>query len=238
MELFFRAQGGRDIFFISQAPSNVTEYHKQIYLVMGFSAGNFAPDTRNKGKLQATKKGSRTLKEQGRVSMLFCGQFSPSSSHVNLTADDVQAILHPNSNSPKGTATSPTQLVSALARTLEAEILDLMPDYLLGHRICWTLFRHVKDAVECDMLRWLGPKWITQGYQLPFTAGYIFRSLCGDAKLPPTRELLDKAAAAYKEVLYPDTEEEVHSEVGNKIKVLQATAALPKIEPDPAPPVW
>jgi len=83
------------------------------------------------------------------------------------------------------------------------------------------------------MLRWLGPEWITKEYQLPFAAGYIFRSLCGDATLSPTRELLGKAAAAYTEVLYPKTEAEAHSEVENKTKVLQATATLRKVEPEP-----
>jgi len=125
--------------------------------------------------------------------------------------------------------------VSALARALEAEIPPFMPDYLHGHRICWTFFRRVKDAIESDMLRWLGPEWITKEYQLPFAAGYILRSLCGDEKLPPTHDLLDKATASYKEALYPDndTGSEPRSEVCNKIKELQAIATLRKVEPEP-----
>ncbi|GAB1320995.1 hypothetical protein MFIFM68171_11205 [Madurella fahalii] len=38
MELFFDVQGGRDTFFIGKAPTDNTEYHRQICLVMGFSA--------------------------------------------------------------------------------------------------------------------------------------------------------------------------------------------------------
>src|SRR6478609_5617853 len=117
---------------------------------------------------------------------------------------------------------------------------QLMPDYLLGHRITWTLFRVVKDAIEEDMLRWLGPKWITDEHQLPFTAGYIFRSLCGDAKLAPTIKLLTKAAGAYWKVLCPDDEEggedrdmEPRREVTSRMEILLATAKLRVITADP-----
>jgi hypothetical protein len=244
MELFFNAQGGRDKFFIGQAPTNVEQYHKQLCMVMGFSAGNFAPDTRNKGKLRGTAKGPRTLQPQGRVSLLFVEHFMPGNSGYNLTADDVQAILSKSTEAvtkkqPDKTA-APVQLVAALARQLDSEIPALMPDYLLGHRITWTLFRAVKDAIEENMLRWLGPKWITAEYQLPFTAGYIFRSLCGDAKLAPTRELLNKAVGAYRKVLCPDGEEggkdrdrEPRREVTSRMEILLATAKLRVITADP-----
>ncbi|KAK0639892.1 hypothetical protein B0T16DRAFT_395535 [Cercophora newfieldiana] len=241
MELFFKSQGGRDTFFIGQAPSDATQYHKQICMVMGFSAGNFAPDTRNKGKLQETAEGPRTLKEQGQLSNLFKGQFSPGISSFDLGVDDVYNILYPRRAAAGKTkdgdqaAATPVHLVAALARSLEAEIPALMPDYFLGHRVCWTFFRAVKDAIE-NMLQWLGPKWITNEYQLPFAAGFIFRSLGGDAKLPPTRKLLGKAAEAYRKSLCPAESEnntEPRRVVTNKMEVLQATIRLRKVEADP-----
>ncbi|KAK1825997.1 hypothetical protein QBC39DRAFT_399430 [Podospora conica] len=243
MELFFNNQGGRDKFFIGQAPTNFEQYHRQLCMVMGFSAGNFTPDTRNKGKLRGTAKGPRALLPQGPVSLLFAEHFKPGGSGYNLTADDVQTILSKSTEAgakkQREKTASPVQLVAALARQLESEIPALMPDYLLGHRIAWTLFRAVRDAIQDDMLRWLGPKWITAEYQLPFTAGYIFRSLCGDGKIA-TRMLLEKAAGAYRKVLCPDAEEggadggrEPRREVTSRMEILLATAKLRVITADP-----
>ncbi|KAK4451020.1 hypothetical protein QBC34DRAFT_493496 [Podospora aff. communis PSN243] len=242
MELFFEAQGGRDTFFVGEAPKNAEDFHKQICLVMGFSATSFNPNTntRNKGKLQATKKGPRTLKDQGRVSLLFRNQFAPGSSNFNLTADDVDAILYPKrsgNKSKQNAVAAPVQLVAALAHALEEEIPALMPDYLQGHRICWTLFRNVRDAIQDRMQRWLGPDWITQEYQLPFAVGFIFRSLCGDQTLSATRELLEMAADAYRKTLCPedDADTDLRAAVKTKMDVLLATAKLRQVEADPTP---
>ncbi|KAK0622427.1 hypothetical protein B0T14DRAFT_563879 [Immersiella caudata] len=197
--------GGRDTSFIGQAPENAEDFHKQIYLVVGFSATNFTPNTRNNGKLQATKKGPRTLKQQGRVSMLFHGQFHPWSRSFNLTADDVEIILHPEGGGAKKPkqepVAAPVRPVAALARTRPAN-------------------------------------WTTHDYRCPFAAGYIFRSLCGDMTIRPTRELLEKAAGAYRKTLCPDEEEsgvEPRCVVKTKMEVLLAESKLRKVQSDPTP---
>ncbi|KAK4199186.1 hypothetical protein QBC40DRAFT_307683 [Triangularia verruculosa] len=213
MELFFKTQGGRDKFFIGKAPSSIDEYHKQFCLVMGFSAGNFAPNTRNKGKMKASAKGPRSLPERGRVSQVFKKSFQPNSSRINLNADHVNTILYPNEPaSPRGTVvSSPVQLIDLLAHALEAEIPELEPDYLLE-------------------------------YQLPFLVGYIFRSLIGDQGTtygrittpmrPPTTDLFLKAAQVYLDTLGGQDGELERTRIKNQIEQLHATSKMKKVIPD------
>lgn len=173
--------------------------------------------------------------------MMFRGKFHPGSRRINLTADDVHAILYPKRTAHKARdAVALAQLISALAQALEAEIPALMPDYLLGHRIAWTLLRDVKTAVEPDMPEWLGPEYIKTEYQLPFVVGYIMRSLSGDSRhnFVATRALLNKAAKVYLNSLGGGVEDnEPRSQVKNKIAMLEAATKMRKVEPDSPGPL-
>ncbi|KAK4671943.1 hypothetical protein QC764_610090 [Podospora pseudoanserina] len=200
MELFF------DRFFIGKAPSNIKEYHKQLCLVMGFSAGNFIPNTRNTGKMQATKKGPRSLVEQGRVNRVFRGRFRPDSSRINLNAEDVHPILYRDQKptGKNGVPGSPVHLIDFLAHAREAEIPPQEPDYFFGHRICWTLLRKLKTAIEGDMLKWLGP----------------------------STDLFHKAAQVYLDILKGEDGEVERAQVKNGIDVFYAMAKMRKVIPD------
>lgn len=100
----------------------------------------------------------------------------------STNAEDVHAILYRDQKptGKNGVPGSPVHLIDFLAHALEAEIPPQEPDYFLGHRICWTLLRKLKTAIEGDMLKWLGPRYIGKEYQLSFLGGYVFRSLIGD----------------------------------------------------------
>jgi hypothetical protein len=211
MELFYHLQGGRDKFFVGAAPTDAADYHRQLCMVMGFSATNFTsqPNKRNRGKLQKTAAGPRSLQQQKRVSMMWMVKWHPASTRVNLTAEDVQAILEVGESSSSraktkkkaSVTTTPVELITDLAHAIQKEIPEIAADYRSMHRTCWDLLRLVKDAVHGDMLGWTGPDYIEGEYQLPFVVGWIFRSVCGELgdgkKIPtmmPTMELLRKAA--------------------------------------------
>lgn len=216
MELFYHLQGGRDKFFVGAAPSDRADYHKQLCMMMGFSAANFTGEQanrRNKGRMTATKAGPRTLKQQGRVSMLWMFQLTAASPRLNFTAEDVQAIIErgaePASSSTKGKKSkdasrqvTPAELITDLAHALQKEVPEIAADYFSFHRTCWSLLRPVRRIVYSDIVKWVGPKFEGGEYQLPFVVGWIFRSVCGDAGggagsknpgIQPTMELLRKA---------------------------------------------
>ncbi|OIW25606.1 hypothetical protein CONLIGDRAFT_708227 [Coniochaeta ligniaria NRRL 30616] len=218
MELFYNLQGGRDKFFVGAAPADAADYHKQLCMVMGFSAAAFTGqrDKRNKGKMEATKAGPRSLKPQGRVSNMWLLKPTAASPRLNSTAEDVKAILEggrPANSSSRGNREdgkqlSPAEMITDLAHALHEEVAEIAADYFAMHRTCWSLLRLVRAAVYGDMVEWVGPKFDDGEYQLPFIVGWIFRSVCGDAgggagsKNPgimPTMELLQKAARTYNE---------------------------------------
>lgn len=137
---------------------------------------------------------------------------------------------------------SSVHLIDVLAHALEAEIPPQEPDYFLGHRICWTLLRKLKTAIEGDMLKWLGPRYIEKVYQLPFLVGYVFRSLIGDQgtihgnittsqRLPGT-DLFHKAAQVYLDIYGGENGEVERAQAKNGIDVFHAMAKMRKVIPD------
>ncbi|KAK3335184.1 hypothetical protein B0T19DRAFT_351766 [Cercophora scortea] len=199
MELMYRLQGGKDKFFSGQPPTDPSGYFRRICIFMGFSAGNWAPTRRNRGILVASKVGPRSLQRQGKVSMLFYGTFSPWSSRLNLTTEDVQNILKggrkktaPSTKRELETA-SPSELVDRLAVAINAEVPEITVDYFLMHRICWTLLRQLRAVLDEDMCNWIGRDWVAGDYHLPYVVGYIFREGAGEAGRAPSQLLLVKA---------------------------------------------
>ncbi|KAK3693360.1 hypothetical protein B0T22DRAFT_487077 [Podospora appendiculata] len=202
MELMYRMQGGKEKFFIGEPPTDPTGYFRPICMAMGFREGNWAPSRRNKGKLVASKTGSRALQQQGKVSMLFHCKMGPQSFDFSLAAEDVQNILI---EGKKKTAlpklgikwASPSELVRSLASTIDAEVPEITVDYFLMHRICWAQLRKLNSAVNQDMCNWIGPNWMDGDYQLPFVVGYIFREAAGEEGRAPSKSLLLKAVAEF-----------------------------------------
>lgn len=213
MELFYHLQGGRDKFFVGAAPADAADYHKQLCMVMGFSATNFtSANRRNRGKLQTNKAGPRHLNFQARVSILWTGKFRPNSARVNLAPEDVQAILEvgqaASKKRPGSRQVTPTELITDLALALQKEVPELAADYFAMHRTCWSFLRLVRESVHEDMLKWTGPNYQEGDYQLPHLVGWIFQSVCGDegegagSRNPgvmPTMGLLLKAARVFNE---------------------------------------
>ncbi|KAB5517513.1 hypothetical protein GE09DRAFT_1158060 [Coniochaeta sp. 2T2.1] len=214
MELFYQLQGGRDKFFVGEAPTDPADFHKQLCMMMGFSASNFtkaAAQKRNKGKMTATKAGPRSLNPQARVSSMWLLSLTAASPRLNFTPEDVQAILEGGKSSrQKDTTTeqvTAADLIRDLARALQKDVPEITADYFSFHRTCWSLLRDVRAAVYDDLLKWLGTKDFDGGeYQLPFIVAWIFRTVQGNAGpdggsgLPgimPTLGLLQKAARAY-----------------------------------------
>lgn len=206
MELFYRLQGGKDKFFVGAAPTERDNYHKQLCMMMGFSATSFIASTRNKTrKLVPTKAGPRSLMAQGKVSSMFHNQYRPSMEGIKLSVDDVQAILNKKSSSPQKTPqATPSQLIHQLALDIEAEIPETSVDYLAMHRQCWDFLRSIKTAVDPYFIRVAGPGWIERDHQLPFVVGYMFSTrldpLGGESKMT---EFLILASKVYKEVVAP-----------------------------------
>ncbi|KAJ4385144.1 hypothetical protein N0V85_008196 [Neurospora sp. IMI 360204] len=190
MELFYRLQGGKDKFFVGAAPTERENYHKQLCMMMGFSATSFIASTRNKTrKLVPTKAGPRSLVAQG----------------IKLSVDDVQAILNKKSLNPQKTPqATPSQLIHQLALDIEAEIPETSVDYLAMHRQCWDFLRSLEGAVDPYFSRVAGPGWIEREHQLPFVVGYIFSTVLdpvgGESKMT---EFLVLASKVYKEVVAP-----------------------------------
>ncbi|KAB5523134.1 hypothetical protein GE09DRAFT_1154078 [Coniochaeta sp. 2T2.1] len=214
MELFYQLQGGRDKFFVGEAPTDPADFDKQLCMMMGFSASNFtkaAAHKRNKGKMTATKAGPRSLNPQARVSSMWLLSLTAASPRLNFTPEDVQAILEGGKSSRRKDTTAEqvtaAKLIRDLACALQKEVPEITADYFSFHRTCWRLLRDVRAAVYDDLLRWLGTKDFDGGeYQLPFIVGWIFRTVQGNAGpdggsglrgIMPTLGLLQKAAKAY-----------------------------------------
>ncbi|EGZ77346.1 hypothetical protein NEUTE2DRAFT_162152 [Neurospora tetrasperma FGSC 2509] len=206
MDLFYRLQGGKDKFFVGAAPTERDSYHKQLCMMMGFSATSFIASTRNKTrKLVPTKAGPRSLVAQGKVSSMFHNQYRPSMEGIKLSVDDVQAILNKKSQNPQKTPqATPSQLIHQLALDIEAEISETSVDYLAMHRQCWDFLRSLEGAVDPYFRRVAGPGWIEREHQLPFVVGYIFSTVLdpvgGESKMT---EFLVLASKVYKEAVAP-----------------------------------
>lgn len=61
-----------------------------------------------------------------------------------------------------------------IANALHAEGLELTFDYLMLHRFCWRLLRHVNDKCKPSLLEMYGGGYLEKENQLPFVVGYIF----------------------------------------------------------------
>ncbi|KAL8685162.1 MAG: hypothetical protein Q9218_007938, partial [Villophora microphyllina] len=64
--------------------------------------------------------------------------------------------------------------LDTLANALHAEQLEVSIDYLLFHRQCWHLLRHVNAHCKPKLLEMFGAGYLDKENQLPFTVGYIF----------------------------------------------------------------
>lgn len=129
---------------------------------MGLSLTNFLESARKNGRVvKGNPKRARPLQTHSRVTHLFAEKFHPASGVINMTSDDVHTILYPKhpAHKPRNDV-APVHLISALAEALEAEPPNLVPDYLLGHRLCWTFLRNLNTVIQPLLFHHFGPAWM------------------------------------------------------------------------------
>lgn len=108
--------------------------------------------------------------------LLNPGTFVPSLSSIELRSAKKDG-LQKWSRSHKFT---PVQLLRALRQALLGEELELGWDYLRMHRMCWTFFRGLREALTPDLTKLYGKDFIGHERFLPCITFPIFQTASDD----------------------------------------------------------
>jgi hypothetical protein len=141
------------------------------------------------------------------------------------TSSDRQRLLQTQwSKSHKMT---PLQLLEALRHALETEEPALRFDYFSIHVRCFKTLRQLRDAVDQDLRKYFGDKYIENDTQLPTVISWIFRVVAANATsvqldralrgLNVGSAIMTKAAGVLKKVI--EREGRIESENLSKICV-------------------
>ncbi|KAK4215588.1 hypothetical protein QBC37DRAFT_481342 [Rhypophila decipiens] len=103
----------------------------------------------------------------------------------------------------------PTELITALFLTLDAESLELAFPYLVLHRTPWRLLRLIKEKCDPLLMHLYTPVYLKYEYELPWVVGWIFIAAVG---VPPATpydgiRLLRIAAQVVNDFLESETQE-------------------------------
>jgi hypothetical protein len=74
------------------------------------------------------------------------------------------------------------QLLSALATTIPLELSKLKFDYFAMHEQSIALLRRLKDALDPDLRKYVGPMYLENESQLPFVGLYVVMVACASLK--------------------------------------------------------
>ncbi|KAH4204566.1 hypothetical protein HBI81_215390 [Parastagonospora nodorum] len=208
-------------FFLGDAPESADDCLERYELAMGASAFNLPKSTRKKKGLIHSKGGLKGLRELGLVHQAFKGRYCDGQGQTDLRADDVQKILDHatwefklneqghvediNKDTTKTTTNLPvTKVLKIIHYVIQAEVSEILFDYLRLHRQCWRLLRFVKGKCRQDLIKLFGSDYITKESELPFVVGYVLMSAASTqeagsllkARLPgvlPTNKVLEDA---------------------------------------------
>ncbi|KAK7425049.1 hypothetical protein QQZ08_008325 [Neonectria magnoliae] len=88
--------------------------------------------------------------------------------------------LNQRKKTTEGAQLSPGELIRSLALALTAETVEFAFPYLLMHRWCWRLLRHLKEAFDPILRQLHSPSYVENESELPFVVGYIFMAASND----------------------------------------------------------
>ncbi|KAF5647060.1 uncharacterized protein FTJAE_1891 [Fusarium tjaetaba] len=207
---------GDSNFFVGSPPENKDEYFNRFLLQMGYSASAI---TTHKGRLLrqpkrhqdlASRSGPRGIEDGVPVSRMFFDRYLHKSGQVNLTPDNVDAIisrsnyLEDNSEdelafvkaegaqdakkqkqkqkkkATDGGRLKAGSLLQPLAMALTAEMFEFSFLYLVLHRWSWKFLRQIKSVCDPVLRKLYGPTYLDQEKQLPFRVGYILMTFAED----------------------------------------------------------
>ncbi|KAF5536712.1 hypothetical protein FPHYL_12922 [Fusarium phyllophilum] len=204
---------GDSNFFVGSPPKNKDEYLNRFLLQMGYSASAI---TTHKGRLlrqpkrhqdMASRAGPRGIEDGVPVSRMFFERYLQKSGQVNLTPENVDAIISRSNyledssedelafvkadsdkkqkqkqkkKATDGGKLKAGALLKLLAMALTAEMFEFSFPYLVLHRWSWKFLRQIKSVCDPVLRRLYGPAYLDQEKQLPFTVGYILMTFAED----------------------------------------------------------
>ncbi|KAF7555441.1 hypothetical protein G7Z17_g2142 [Cylindrodendrum hubeiense] len=106
------------------------------------------------------------------------------------------------------------ELLRSLILAMGAETLEFSFPYLLMHRCCWKVLRHVKEICDPTLKQLFTPAYIEKESELPFIVGYIFMAASQDDG-GKGEFLMQTAAGAFNDMVESKTGEMVLGVVRN-----------------------
>lgn len=183
--------------FIGAQPKTIGDCFKQVCLMLGYSAEQYA---RNRRKLKPviSKNGPRGLKDTSPLGELFRDGLANNGSMAltvlnvenlfNEQARDTALASNPQSKTLRREWRTTRQLTSlqlleALRASIPMELPKLKFNYFHMHEQSITLLRRLKTELDPDMRKFFGPMYLENESQLPFLGPYIIMAACGTEKV-------------------------------------------------------
>ncbi len=85
-------------------------------------------------------------------------------------------------NFTKSHRLTPLQLLSALSATVPLELSKLRFDYFAMHEQSVSLLRRLKEELDPELRKYVGPTYVENESQLPFVGLYVIMIACGSLK--------------------------------------------------------
>jgi hypothetical protein len=195
---------GQPSLFVGNAPSDIDEYFRRFCLSVGYSAQNFARDSRAMSDVIESSKGPKGVIMEKVVTPIAnelrvgysilsdtSGRSAPSLELViqkcvelNDKSDDVDTPSQQSKRKLRDQKEyTPSEALLLIWQSLMEEELPLTFDHFLLHRSAWRLLRAVRDANDTEFKRIYGNMYMEEESQLPLVAGYIFMTAVGTKKL-------------------------------------------------------
>jgi hypothetical protein len=184
---------GEDRVFVGGRPRTILDCYKQVSLVLGYSAEQFAKNRRSQ-KPVISKNGPRGLNLSSPLAEIFREGLASDGS-MQLTMHNIDELL--NDNAFDTTIASDTQskiwhdhwnryhrltsiqLLEALKASIPVELPKLRFNYFLLHEQSITLLRRLRDSLDTDLKKFVGGNYIENESQLPFVGLYVIMIACG-----------------------------------------------------------
>ncbi|KAG0647254.1 hypothetical protein D0Z07_7314 [Hyphodiscus hymeniophilus] len=182
-----------DRVFVGGRPKTIMDCYKQVCLVLGYSAEQFAKNRRSK-KPVISKNGPRGLKDSSPPGEIFRQGLSSDGS-MQLTMHNIDELLNEQAFDTSLTSMpqlklrrdewnrshrlTPIQLLQALKASIPIELPKLRFDYFLLHEQSICLLRRLRESLDTDLKKYVGGGYIENESQLPFVGLYVIMVACG-----------------------------------------------------------
>ena len=196
---------GEDRVFVGGRPTTILDSYKQVCLVLGYSAEQFAKNRRSK-KTVVSKNGPRGLNVSSPLGEIFRVGLASDGS-MAFTVHNVEELLNqqalnaaPESNIQskslqcewnRSHRLTSVKFLEALKASIPVELPKLRFDYFKLHEQSITLLRCLRDALDADLKKFVGGGYIENEGQLPFVGLYVIMVACGTGRVAEELRISD-----------------------------------------------